>query len=97
VRRVEVQLTESAARDLDALAVAERRRLITDIRALATEPLGSPPRFKKLRGFGSPLYRLRSGSYRVVYRLDAEVVTVLRVIDRKDLERVIRRLHPRSR
>lgn len=59
---------------------------------LEGDPIGAPPRVKRLRGFGSPLYRLRSGDYRVLYRVEADLVTVMRIIDRKDLERELRRL-----
>ncbi len=36
--------------------------------------------------------KLRSGDFRVLYRVDGALVTVMRVIDRKDLELVLRRL-----
>jgi mRNA-degrading endonuclease RelE of RelBE toxin-antitoxin system len=51
-----------------------------------------PPRIKRLKGFAFPLYRLRSGDYRVLYRIDEAAVTVMRVINRKDLERTLRQL-----
>ena len=46
----------------------------------------------QLKGFSFPLYRLRSGEYRVLYRVDEALVTVMRVINRKDLEKTLRRL-----
>lgn len=72
------------------MAEAARSKVVGDLRTLEKRPLGSPPRVRRLRGFPFPLYRLRSGDYRVLYRIDAEVVTILRVIDRKDLDRVLR-------
>jgi mRNA-degrading endonuclease RelE of RelBE toxin-antitoxin system len=33
------------------------------------------------------LYRLRAGDYRVLYRVVRNTVTIIRVIDRRDLER----------
>jgi len=47
---------------------------------------------KRLKGFRRPLYRVRSGDHRIVYRMDETLVTVLRVIDRKVLERSLRNL-----
>jgi mRNA-degrading endonuclease RelE of RelBE toxin-antitoxin system len=47
---------------------------------------------KKRRGFGFPLYRLRVADYRILYRIDETTVTIMRVVDRKDLERAIKRL-----
>ncbi len=43
-------------------------------------------------GVGTPLYQLRSGDYLVLYGIDEALVTVMRVIYRPDLERILRRL-----
>ncbi len=87
-----VQLTRAAARDLDSVPGPYRGQIAEDLRGLGEAPVGGPPRIKRLRGFAFPLYRLRSGDYRVLYRIDEALVTVLRVVDRRELERVIRRL-----
>ena len=42
-------------------------------------------------GVGTPLYQLRSGDYLVLYGIDEALVTVMRVIYRPDLERILRR------
>ncbi|MDP2625753.1 MAG: hypothetical protein Q8Q58_02455, partial [Candidatus Rokubacteria bacterium] len=52
--------------------------------------VGRPPRIKRLKGFPFPLYRLRSGDYRVLDRIDEALVTVMRIINRRDLERTLR-------
>jgi len=90
-RRV-VQLTRTAAKDLDRIDRPLRDQLVRDLRDLEVDPTGRPPRMKRLRGHGAPLYRLRSGDYRVVYRLEDDLITVFRVINRRDLERALRRL-----
>ncbi len=87
-----VQLTRIAARDLDRLPSSDRDQVGRALQALENNPVGSPPRIKQLKGFSFPLYRLRSGEYRVRYRVDGALVTVMRVINRKDLERTLRRL-----
>lgn len=87
-----VQLTKPAAADLQSLPDSVRRTILEDISILEQDPFPSGPNKKKLKGFKFPLYRLRAGDYRVLYRIDQELVTVMRVIDRKDLERTIRRL-----
>jgi len=38
------------------------------------------------------LFRLRSGDFRVVYRLKEKVVEVVAVVNRKELETMLRRL-----
>lgn len=87
-----VQLTRVAARDPDHLPASARDQVSQDLRALNETPFGQPPRIKRLKGFPFPLYRLRSGDYRVLYRVDANLVTVMRVINRKELERTLRQL-----
>ena len=87
-----LQLTRAAARDLDQLSASDRRHVTESLQALQVEPIGRPPQIKRLRGFPFPLYRLRSGDYGVLYRVDGQVVTVMRVINRRDLERILRRL-----
>lgn len=86
-----VQLTRAAARDLDSLEDAIRRVVLRDIALLAEEPVGPAPRIKRLRGFGGALYRLRCGNHRVLYRIEPTILLVMRVVDRRDLDRVLRR------
>jgi len=60
--------------------------------SLRQDPFPSPPLKKRLKGFGYPLYRLRIADYRLLYRIDEKAVTIMRVVDRKDLEKAIKRL-----
>jgi len=47
---------------------------------------------KSIHGIDGPFYRLRVGDHRVMYDIITEdrVVLVLRIIDRRDLERWLR-------
>ncbi|MBI2154860.1 MAG: type II toxin-antitoxin system RelE/ParE family toxin [Candidatus Rokubacteria bacterium] len=87
-----VQLTRAAVKDLDGLLPSLRDQVTQDLRQLEEAPVGPPPRIKRLRGFPFPLYRLRSGDYRILYRIDEAVITVMRVINRRDLDRALRQL-----
>ncbi len=84
-----VVLTDRAVADLDAVTLKVRLQVAQDIASLARGPL--PPRagVKKLKGYRPPLYRLRAGDYRVLYRVAQRTVMVLRVIDRRDLDRIL--------
>ena len=90
--RFTVRLTRAAVKDLDAVPPVLRRRLAAELRALADRATSWPPGIKRLKGFGFPLYRLRAGDYRVLFRIDDTLVTIMRVINRKDLERTLRHL-----
>ena len=87
-----VLLAPAATRDLDSLPPDRRTQILDDVEAYAARPIATPPRVKQLRGFKPPLLRLRSGDYRVLFRSVGTELHVYRVIDRKDLERALKRL-----
>ena len=87
-----VNLTEHAINDLIDIPKELRARIHQDIKTLESGPFPSGPHIKRLRGFRPPVYRLRSGDFRILYHLRQNTVMILRVIDRKLLERVLRRL-----
>ena len=87
-----IQLTKIAADDLDSIPADLRRKILKDIKAFPAHPFLFGDTIRKLSGFKPPLYRLRSGDYRVLYKVHGETVTIMRIIDRKDLERIIKRI-----
>ena len=74
-RTWKVDLLPSARRELLALRNPTQDRIRTAIRSLADDP--APPDSIPMRGKGTGLYRLRVGSYRLVYRLHSRRVRVL--------------------
>lgn len=79
----ELLITAAAAKELDRLPRKKDRQAVVDrILALAADP--RPPGSVKLSG-REPLYRIRQGSYRVVYSIEDDrlIVIVIRVADRK--------------
>ena len=77
-----LQIKQSAAKELEAIPrKADRQRIARRISALADDP--RPRGCRKLSG--SERYRLRQGSFRIVYAIedDVLVVTVIRIADRK--------------
>ena len=87
-----IQLAQSAAGDLDAIPDRLRSQVVEAIKSLADNPLPTGSGVKKLKGFKPSLYRLRSGNYRVLYRIQITAILIIRIIDRKELERTIKRL-----
>ena len=73
--RWQVELLPSARRELLALRNPTQARIRAAIRVLADDP--TPAESIPMRGKGVGLHRLRVGSHRVVYRLQAERITVL--------------------
>ncbi len=92
-KKYEVQILKGAQKELNALEPSVRLQLLTKMKVLETNPL---PRGKNeikiLRGFRPPLLRLRSGDFRIVYRISGKMIEVLSVVPRKELERRLRQL-----
>ncbi len=81
-----IVIKASAAKEIERLPTKKlRRAIVARIRALADEP--RPPGCVKLSG--ADKYRLRLGTYRILYKIvnDRLVVTVVRVAHRKSAYR----------
>lgn len=84
--RYSVFLKPSAVKEIEAVAGKDdRRRILERIQTLAVDP--RPHGSVKLSGYQK--YRLRQGSFRILYEIadDRLVVTVVKVGDRKDVYR----------
>jgi mRNA-degrading endonuclease RelE of RelBE toxin-antitoxin system len=91
-----IQLTRPAISDLEGMPERLRGGILEGISGLKEAPFPDGYARKKLKGFSFPVYRLRVGNHRILYRIDQTIVTILRVIDRKELEKTIRRIRPFS-
>ncbi|OGT97159.1 MAG: hypothetical protein A3I79_01815 [Gemmatimonadetes bacterium RIFCSPLOWO2_02_FULL_71_11] len=78
-------IKRSAARELEALPLKERRRIVRRIQVLAATP--RPVGAEKLTG--EEEYRLRQGDYRILYTIDdaERAVVVFKIGQRGDVYR----------
>jgi mRNA interferase RelE/StbE len=81
-----VTIKKSAAKAIAQLPKSINNRLIPKIKQLGEEP--RPPGAKKLQG-AEDLWRIRVGSYRVIYSIQdmIMIVDVIQVAHRKDIYR----------
>jgi mRNA-degrading endonuclease RelE of RelBE toxin-antitoxin system len=92
-KKYEVRLLKGARKDLESLPTDIRLQVLNKMKVLEVDPLPrGKPEIKILRGFRPPLLRLRSGDFRVVYRFSEQIVEVLAVVNRKELERKLSQL-----
>lgn len=77
-------------RDLRQLPVEDAERVLNDLETLGQTPWPGPPKVKKLRGYD--LFRLRTGGYRSVFEARERKVVVLRIVSRKEFDRVLKAL-----
>ena len=80
-----LQIKPSAVKELEALPPKERRRIVSRIQKLATDP--RPSGSERLTG--QQLFRVRQGNYRILYAIeDAELVlVVVKIGHRRDVYR----------
>ena len=88
----EITITHPAARDLRRIAPEVRLRILRSIRSLEEAPLPRGSAIKRIAGVRPSLYRLRTGDYRTLYRIEGQGILVLAVIHRSELERRLRDL-----
>ncbi|MCH9625982.1 MAG: hypothetical protein S4CHLAM123_11680 [Chlamydiales bacterium] len=83
-----IDIAEKLEKRLNKLSKKDKEHILEKIDSLAYSP--RPKGYKKLQGTRKPpLYRVRSGMYRIIYAIEDEVLIVL-IVDighRKDIYR----------
>lgn len=89
-RTYHVELDDTASRDFEKLAPKAKSQIAKLIDTLAADPRAGNA--KELRGFKG-IYRKRTGDYRVIYKIedDVLVVIVVAVGPRKDINEIMKR------
>ena len=82
-----------AQRDLPALPKRHARQILNDLELLTTSPW-PPGKVKKLRGH--ELWEIKTGDYRTILWPIKKKVVILRIVNRRDLERTLGRIDVRS-
>jgi mRNA-degrading endonuclease RelE of RelBE toxin-antitoxin system len=92
-KKFRVIFSPSAQREMEGLGIDDTLQPAKDIKSyLETSPLPLwKTRIKKLTGFVPPLYRLRSGDFRIYYRIISKEVIILAITHKKDSEKFIKR------
>ncbi len=91
-----IEFTTRAIKDLKKLPKNVQKQILEESLRLETEPFQFKRKIKKIRGINFPCYRLRvdsqSNSYRLFYGIDEDIVYILRVISKKDADKIIQRI-----
>lgn len=82
-----------AQRDLVQLPKRDALRVLEDLEILRTLPW-PPGKVKKLRGH--EFWEIKTGDYRTIFWPRGATVVVLRIVNRRDLERTLGRIDVRA-
>ena len=93
-KKFKVNFTPTAQRHIEALETDIALQLTRDIKTyLESTPLPfGKSRIKKITAYRPPLYRMRSGDYRAYYRIFSQEVIVLAITNKKDSEKILKKL-----
>lgn len=82
--KYQLKIKKSAEKELANLSLETILSIRDHIRLLSDNPY--PPGYKKLKGFKN-LYRIRSGTYRIIYSLQHNVlvIEIVKIAHRKDV------------
>jgi mRNA interferase RelE/StbE len=78
---MKIELRKSAIKDLERITIKEKSRIINSIKSLENFPLTSG--IKHLVSFDYT-YRLRTGSYRILFDVIDDTIFIARILHRKD-------------
>ncbi|MBI5307519.1 MAG: type II toxin-antitoxin system RelE/ParE family toxin [Planctomycetes bacterium] len=92
-KKFEVIFSSSAQKDIERLEVDKALQLTIDIKTyLETSPFPiGKTRIKRLTNFDPPLYRLRSGDFRIYSRIHPLKVIILAITHKKDSKKFLKK------
>jgi len=93
VDKFNIVLTPKAVKDLDGFNDKQCKKILDDIRLLEENPFPRGKLIKKIKGTKKNYYRLRIDKYRVFFRIQGKNVFILRIMSKKDVEKIIKSLN----
>jgi len=90
VEKFNIVLAPKAVKDLDGLNNKQCSKILKQVMVLEENPFPRGKLIKKLKGTKTSYYRLRIDKYRVFFRVKAKRVIILRILSRKDVEKIIK-------
>jgi mRNA interferase RelE/StbE len=93
VDKFQIVLSPPAIKDLDGFSNGVCGKIVRAVEVLRDNPFPKGKAIKKIKRTNSDYYRLRVDKYRVFYMIEGNSVVVLRILNKKDVERFIRNLN----
>jgi mRNA interferase RelE/StbE len=90
--RFRIELSPAASRDLDGLEMGFVTKVLSDLKILQENPFPRGKLIRKIKGKKTAFYRLRIDKFRVFFETLPMKVVILRILDKKEAARFIKRL-----
>jgi len=91
-----VEFTTRALKDLKSFQAETQKKIVTESLILEDEPFQFKAKIKRIKGIKYPCFRLRidhgNDSFRLFYGIDGNNIFILRIIAKKDAEKIIKRI-----
>ncbi|NQT67461.1 MAG: type II toxin-antitoxin system RelE/ParE family toxin [Actinobacteria bacterium] len=87
--KYKLKFTSVSLKDIKNFDNTTQIRIIDELNKLLKSPYNINKDIKKLKGINKKIYRLKLGDLRIIYFLSDTELVVLRIIDRKDLMKII--------
>ena len=89
-----VEYTTRATKDIKGFPINVQKKILKESIHLETDPFPHKKKIKRIKGLKFPCFRLRIdfeyGTFRLFYGIEKNIVFVLRIISRKDADKIIK-------
>ena len=90
--RFRIELSPAASRDLDGLQMGVVIRVLSELKILQENPFPRGKLIRKIKRKKAAFYRLRIDKFRVFFEILPMKVIILRILDKIEADRFIKRL-----
>ena len=91
-----IEFTTKAVRDLKSFALEIQKQILEETIKLESSPFPFKKKIKKIKGVKFPCFRLRidlsNDTYRLFYGIDKNIIYMLRIVSKKDAEKILRNI-----
>lgn len=92
MEKFNIILSPRATKDLDGFNDKQCKKILDHFRLLEENPFPRGKLIKTLKGKAANYYRLRIAKYRVFFCIQTDQVVILRILSKKDVEKIIKNL-----
>ena len=94
--KFKVEYDKKAVKDLKRLSIDLQKQIIQETIELESYPFHFKKKIKRIQGIKFPCYRLKidtaSNSFRVFYGIENNIIFMLRIISKKDVDKILKNL-----